>query len=171
VPRALLTSLLVCLALASPLVSTAYGGGTSSGRRVAELGTGKITLRARFHQGPWKRSLSLQLVKVNLTNFSVCAIWNRPAGAKFDCAVASHTPLPGRDSLRLEQSPVARAARRAGSPGWGMLGVSGNAGLGSVLSNLVSGNRPGTFRYRVTLRNPTGHIVATSNVLTVVWHR
>jgi hypothetical protein len=170
-PRATLTSLVVCLVLAAPLASTAYGGGASSGKSAVALATGKITLRARFHQGPWKRSLSLKLVQVNLTNFSVCAIWNYPAGAKFDCAVASHKRLPGGDSLRLEQSPVARAARRAGSPGWGMLGVSATSGLGSVLSNLVSGNRAGTFRYRVTLRNPTGHIVATSNVLTVLWHR
>jgi hypothetical protein len=168
-PRATLTSLVAFLLLASAPVPDAYAGGASSGTRVVDLATGKITLRARFHQGPWKQSLNLKLVKVNLTNFSVCAIWNQPAGAKFDCAVASHKRLPGGDSLRLEQSPVARAARRAGSPGWGMLGVSGTSALGSVLSNLVSGNRPGTFRYRVTLRNPTGHIVATSNVLTVVW--
>jgi hypothetical protein len=163
-------SLVVCLLLASPPASAAYGGGASTGKRALDVAAGKITLRARLQQGPWKQSLSLKLVKVNLTNFSVCAIWDYPAGAKFDCAVASHKRLPGGDSLRLEQSPVARAARRAGSPGWGMLGTSGTSALGSVLSNLVSGNRPGTFRYRVTLRNPTGHIVATSNVLTVVWH-
>ena len=48
--------------------------------------------------------------------------------------------------MRLEQKPVAKALRRADSPGWGMVGTSSDAGLGAVLSQLVSwqpaGHRP-----------------------------
>jgi hypothetical protein len=132
--------------------------------------TGTITLRARYHGGLWQKSLYLKLVKLRLTDFSVCAIWNRPAGETFDCGPASTRQLPDGTSLRLEQSPIARAVRRADSPGWGMLGSSPDAALGAVLSNLVSGNRVGTFRYRVTLRDRTNQLLVASNTLTVVWH-
>jgi len=162
VSRAVLVSLLASLLL----VSAAYGGRASTG--AARAGE-EIALRASFHQGPWTRSLHLKLHKLSLTNFRLCAIWHGPAGATFDCDAAADTALPTGTSLRLEQSPVARALKRPGSPGWGMLGTSGTASLSAVLSNQVTGDKPGTFRYRVTLRNPTGHIVAASNVLTVIW--
>jgi hypothetical protein len=169
VPRAVLAFLVASVALASPLASGAFSGGTS-GKRVATAVTGEITLRAQYHQGPWKRSLYLKLFKLRLIDFSLCAIWNHPAGEKFDCGAASRDRLPEGTSLRLEQNPVARAVRRADSPGWGMLGSSANAALGAVLSNLVSGNRPGTFHYRVTLRDNSNHVLVTSNTFTVVWH-
>jgi hypothetical protein len=51
-----------------------------------------------------------------------------------------------------------------------MLGASPDAALGAVLSNLVSGNRVGTFRYRVTLRDRSGQLLVASNMLSVVWH-
>jgi hypothetical protein len=157
---------LVCAAvvLALPLASGAYGG------RASSAVTGTITLRARYHGGLWQKSLYLKLVKLRLTDFSVCAIWNRPAGETFDCGPASERQLPDGTSLRLEQSPIARAVRRADSPGWGMLGSSPDAALGAVLSNLVSGNRAGTFRYRVTLRDRTNQLLVASNTLRVVWH-
>lgn len=156
----------VCAAvvLASPLASPVYAGGTS------KAVTGTITLRARYHGGLWHRSLYLKLVKLRLTDFTLCAIWSRPAGEKFDCGPASERQLPEGTSLRLEQSPVARAVRRADSPGWGMVGSSPDAALGAVLSNLVSGNRVGTFHYRVTLRDSSNKLLVASNTLTVVWH-
>jgi hypothetical protein len=77
--------------------------------------------------------------------------------------------LPAGTVLRLEQSPVARALKRADSPGWGMLGSSPDGGLGAVLSNLVTDNRRGTFHYRVTLRDRSNNILVASNTLTVVW--
>jgi hypothetical protein len=164
VPRAALAVVCASVVLASTLASGAYGSGTSSAV------TGTITLRARYHGGFWKKSLSLKLVKLRLTDFTLCAIWNHTAGEKFDCEPASKRQLPEGTSLRLEQSPVARAVVRADSPGWGMLGSSPDAALGAVVSNLVSGNRVGTFRYRVTLRDRSNQLLVASNTLSVVWH-
>jgi hypothetical protein len=162
VKRTGLALLVASVALALPLASGAS--------RTSSAVTGTITLRAKYHQGPWKKALYLKLVKLRLIDFSVCAIWNHQAGETFDCGAASLKQLPDGTTLRLEQSPVAKAVRRADSPGWGMLGASSNAGLGAVLSQLVSGNRKGTFRYRVTLRDRSNHVLVTSNMFTVVWH-
>jgi hypothetical protein len=164
VPRAALALFCASVVLASTLSYGAYAGGMSKGV------TGTIMLRARYHGGPWKKSLYVRLVKLRLTDFTVCAIWNHTAGEKFDCEPASQRQLPEGTSLRLEQSPVARGVVRADSPGWGMLGSSSDAGLGAVLGNLVSGNRVGTFRYRVTLRDRTNQLLVASNTLSVVWH-
>lgn len=130
---------------------------------------GSILLRARIHQGPWKKSLSIRLVKLRLTEFTVCAIWNHEAGTAFDCDAASKRRLPAGTILRLEQSPVAKALKKADSPGWGMLGASPDGALGAALSNLVTGNKRGTFHYRVTLRDRAGEVLVTSNRFTVVW--
>ena len=73
--------------------------------------------------------------------------------------------------MRLEQSPLAKALRRADSPGWGMLGLTSSTRVGVVVSNVVTGNRYGTYRYRVTLRAGSGQVLGTSNVVTVTWHR
>jgi hypothetical protein len=164
VPRIALAFVCASVVLASALASGAYPGGMSKAL------TGTITLRAKYHAGLWKKSLYIKLVKLRLTDFTVCAIWTRPAGETFDCGLASKRPLPEGTSLRLEQSPIARAVRRADSPGWGMVGSSSDAALGAVLSNLVSGNRVGTFRYRVTLRDSANQLLVASNTLTVVWH-
>jgi hypothetical protein len=164
---AVLAVLVASAALAATLAAGAYGRGASSRRAAA---TGEITLRAKFHDGAWKKALYLKLVKLRLTDFSLCAIWNHPAGSAFDCDAASRGALPEGTMLRLEQSPVAKAVRRDDSPGWGMLGASPNAALGAVLSNLVTGNRTGTFHYRVTLRDRASKVLATSNIFTVVWH-
>jgi hypothetical protein len=164
VPRTAFALVCAAVVLALPLASDAYGDRTSSAV------TGTITLRAKYHGGLWQKSLYLKLVKLRLTDFSLCAIWNHTAGEKFDCEPASKRQLPDGTSLRLEQSPVARAVVRADSPGWGMVGNSPNAGLGAVLSNLVSGNRVGTFKYRVTLRDRTNQLLVASNTLRVVWH-
>lgn len=73
--------------------------------------------------------------------------------------------------MRLEQHPVGRALKRADSPGWGMLAASSTASLGAVLSNTVTGDVLGRFRYRVTLRDTAGKVLVRSNVLPVDWHR
>jgi predicted butyrate kinase (DUF1464 family) len=49
--------------------------------------------------------------------------------------------------------------------------VKDNAALEAVLSNTVSGNKYGTLHYRVTLRDSSGHVLATSNAIKLVWHR
>jgi hypothetical protein len=73
--------------------------------------------------------------------------------------------------MRLEQHPVGQALKRADSPGWGMLAASSTATVGAALSNTVTGDVLGTFRYRVTLRNADGRVLLTSNVLPIDWHR
>jgi hypothetical protein len=73
--------------------------------------------------------------------------------------------------MRLEQSPIRQALKRPDSPGWGMLAVSDQAELEAVLSNTVTGNRYGTMHYRVTLRDASGKVLATSNAIKLVWHR
>jgi hypothetical protein len=37
------------------------------------------------------------------------------------------------------------------------------------VSNLLTGNKRGTFHYRVTLRDRTNKVLVTSNTFTVVW--
>jgi hypothetical protein len=73
--------------------------------------------------------------------------------------------------MRLEQRPVARALKRADGPGWGMLASSSTASLGAVVSNTLTGNVLGRFRYRVTVRNAAGQVIQTSHVFIVAWHR
>jgi hypothetical protein len=167
VPRTAVALLVVSAALAVPLTSSARGGSPATSRTTAA--TGAITLRAHFHQGAWKRSLSIKLVKLKLTDFTLCAIWNWSPTDAFDCRLASKGALPAGTSLRLEQSPIGKAVRRADSPGWGMLGASPDAALGAVVSNLLTGNKRGTFHYRVTLRDKANKILVTSNTFTVVW--
>jgi hypothetical protein len=74
-------------------------------------------------------------------------------------------------TLRLEQDPAGRGIKRADSPGWGMLAASSTASLGAVLSNTVTGDVTGRFRYRVTLRDKAGKVLVRSNVLPIDWHR
>lgn len=159
-------------ALALPcLLPGTVGAGEASHTGVSTTAAAHaITLRARVRRGPWRRALSIRLVRTSLIEFSVCALWDKPAAASFNCTSARGTRLPAGTSLRLEQHPVARALRRADSPGWGMLATSEEAALGAALSNTVSGDRFGTVRYRVTLRNAAGKILVRSNVLIVRWH-
>jgi hypothetical protein len=155
----------VCLwASAAPACGAAQGD-------VSTIASGHtITLRARIQRGPWQRTLSLKLVKTSLSEFSLCAVWDKPPPRSFDCSSPAARRLPAHTSLRLEQSPIASALRRDDSPGWGMLARSEEATLGAALSNTVSGDRPGIVRYRVTLRDASGKILVRSNVFTVTWH-
>jgi hypothetical protein len=130
-----------------------------------------ITLRARVHEGAWQKKLSLKLVKTKLISFTVCAVWDKPASQRFTCAPPRGAQLPAGTTMRLEQRPVARALKRADSPGWGMLASSSTASLGAVVSNTLTGNALGRFRYRVTLRNAAGQVLHTSHVFIVAWHR
>ncbi len=40
-----------------------------------------------------------------------------------------------------------------------------------MLSNTLNGNKYGTLHYRVTLRDASGKILATSKSMKLVWHR
>lgn len=141
-----------------------------SSERATQQDDSKLTLRLRTRVGPWKTSLYLKLNKNVLSTFSACGIRNWDGAEKFDCEAAAGR-LPGGNFLRLEQSPRAKALARPDSPGWGMLGLTSNTRVGVVLSNVLTGNKYGTYRYRVTLRNGSGQVLATSNVVKVTWHK
>jgi hypothetical protein len=100
----------------------------------------------------------------------VCGVWNFPDGRPFSCLGAGGN-LPERATTRMEQSPIANAMRRDDSPGWGMVGESDHAVSKAILSNTLTGNRYGTFYYRVTLRDLSGKVLLTSNKVKVVWYR
>jgi hypothetical protein len=175
-------------ALASLLSVSGCGGGTSGegggttgptttappriSARTAAAGAARITLRvAAASDGPWKRSLSLKLTAGGTpVAFFVCAVWGRAQPAD-PCTAAPGDALPAGATMRLEQQPVGPAIERPDSPGWGLVGTSEEAALDIPLSSFVSGNRPGTVTYRVTLRNAAGRVLSESNTTTITWHR
>jgi hypothetical protein len=165
-PRALFALLAVSLALSSSLACDASGSGEGTVADATTEAPSKIVLRGRQGiQDPWQRSLSLdlKLSELEVTSFSVCAIWKRSSSSPPPtCSAPRGTRLPSGTTLRLEQ-------RRSG-PGWRTVGTSDDAALESVLSNLVSGNRPGAVSYRVTLRSASGRILRTSNTFKVLWN-
>jgi hypothetical protein len=77
--------------------------------------------------------------------------------------------LPDQATMRLEQRPPGPAVE-PDTPGWGLVGTSDQADLQVVLSDFVSGAKPGTVTYRVTLRDASARILATSNTITVRLH-
>lgn len=146
----------------------ALTAGASAGARTA---ADTITLRARVHEGAWRRSLTIKFARFQLKPFSLCATFDAPAAPRFSCADVRGQKLPEGTVLRLEQNPIGKALRRRDSPGWGMLGQSVTTSLGAAVSNTETGNKAGTWRYRVTLRNAAGKVLVTSNVLRVTWRR
>lgn len=164
-PRALFALLVVSLALSSSLACDASGGRETTVAGVTTGAPARIVLRGR--QGgeeQWRRSLSLKLIQVEVTNFSVCAIWNRASSPPPpSCRAPRGTRLPSGTTLRLEQ-------RRSG-PGWKTVGTSTDAALQAVLSNTVAGNRLGAVSYRVTLRGASGRVLRTSNTFNVYWKK
>jgi hypothetical protein len=170
VRRAILSAAAVSIALACPLVSGASPSANSGKPRARRAETGHITLRLRYKTGPWVTKLSLQLRKLKLTAFKLCGVWNWPDGRRFTC-LAAGSRLPERTSTRMEQSPLGRALKRDDSPGWGMVGASAGPVTKAILSNEVTGNRFGTYFYRVTLRDLSGNILLTSNQVKLIWHR
>jgi hypothetical protein len=163
--RAVAALLVASVALSLPLAAGASPHAKAKGRAAG----GTIALRARINRGQWQRSLHLKLVKLQLKDFSMCAIWNNPKGSAFDCRAAARRALPAGTIMRLEQRPRVKAPPSEGSPGWGIVGASTGSALGAVISNLVTGNKRGTFKYRVTLRDRANHILAQSNTFTLVW--
>lgn len=159
-------------ALAAALSSTGVVSACASAEAErAAPAADSIALRARVDHGAWQHRLSLKLVKTKLITFSLCAVWDAPPGSAFKCAAPHGARLPSGTTMRLEQHPVGRALKRADSPGWGMLAASSTASLGAVLSNTVTGDVTGRFRYRVTLRDSAGKVLLRSNVFPIDWHR
>jgi hypothetical protein len=161
------------LIVASAALVLSTSGGSAALRPSGDRAAGDestITLRLRYKLSPWKKALYIKLVKTRLISFSLCAVKDWQAGAKFDCD-SPGPRLPPPTLLRLEQNPVGKGLIRSDSPGWGMLGISSNARLGAALSNTLTGDKFGTYRYRVTLRDRSGAVLATSNTVKVTWHR
>ena len=174
--RASLILAAVSAVLALPLGSDASihrAGAPAGAQHAAADPPGTITVRARTGRGVWRKSLSLKLNKDRLVTFEVCGLWNQPPSVLFTakCTAPAGTKLPNGTLLRLEQNPIRKALRRADSPGWGLLAMTDHSEIEAVLSNTLTGNVYGTFHYRVTLRNPSGQVLATSNALTLYWHR
>lgn len=174
--RASLILALVSAALALPLGSDASihrTGSPASAKRAAAEPPGTITLRARLGREVWRKSLSLKLNKNKLVTFALCGLWDQPPTVAFTpkCTAASGDKLPNGTLLRLEQNPIRKALPRADSPGWGLLAMTDHSEIEAILSNTLTGNVYGTFHYRVTLRNVSGQVLATSNALTLYWHR
>jgi hypothetical protein len=170
VRRAILFVAAVSLALTWPLVSGASRQADSAKPVARRAVAGHITVRLRYKNGPWVTKLSLRLNKDRLNAFNVCGVWNWPTARRFTC-LAAGSQLPARTSVRIEQSPIAEAMRRPDSPGWGMVGLASSPLVKVVLSNTETGNRYGTFYYRVSLRDVAGKILLTSNKVTLVWHK
>jgi hypothetical protein len=167
--RAILFLAMLSTALVLPLGSgAAPRGGTADSPARRDV-TGNITVRLRYHT-TWVTRLSLKLNKYKLVEFKVCGVWNSPANREFGCLGAG-SRLPERTVLRMEQSPIAAAMKRADSPGWGMVGLSSDPVIRTPLSNTLTGDKYGTFYYRVTLRDLRGKVLLTSNKVTLVWHK
>jgi hypothetical protein len=164
-------ALVLVLAVAAPLATRATARDGALEARAATAAA-PIALRGRRPaHGPWRSYLWLKLVRTDIVNFTVCAVWRqRPPQAS--CRAAPGNRLPAGTIMRLEQRPIGKGLRRSDSRGWGMVGASTDAALEAVLSNAVSGNRVGTVTYRVTLRRIAGgRALATSNTFRVYWHR
>jgi hypothetical protein len=165
-PRALFALLAVSLALSASLACDVSESEEATEADVTTGAPAQIVLRGRQGaQAPWRPSLSLKLrlSELEVTSFTVCAIWDRAASPPPpDCSAPGATGLPSGTTLRLEQ-------RRSG-PAWRTVGTSTDPALQAVLSNNVSGNQPGPVSYRVTLRGASGRVLRTSNTFVVNWN-
>jgi hypothetical protein len=167
-------SLAVALAFAGLVSGCAGGKSDRENRTTSATGSPKIRLlEAAQSDGPWTRRLSLRLGRGGVpTQFYVCALRTQRDGADRPCGADEGGTLPARSTLRLEQHPVGPGLERPDSPGWGLVGTSDEPELKLTLSDFVSAdNKPGTVTYRVTLRDPSGRVTATSNKITISWHR
>lgn len=171
VRRAIFLAATLSVALAWPLVSGASPRVEQLKPATSHAVTGHFTLRVRFKSGPWVTKLSLKLRKTKLIEFRICGVWNWPSNKRFTCLGAG-SRLPAHTTARMEQSPIGTALKRDDSPGWGMVGASDDPVIRVPLSNTATGDRYGTYYYRVTLREIAGgRPLATSNKVQVVWHR
>lgn len=164
--RVLFALLAGSLVLSSPLAACASAGASPSSTAGVTTATAeKIVLGGRRGiEGPWRSYLRFKLVRGGIPkSFILCAVWDQSSLSP-TCRVARGKTLPHGTMMRLEQ-------RRVRSAGWKRVGLSTDAALEAVLSNSVSGNRLGVVSYRVTLRNASGGVLATSNTFRVFWRK
>jgi hypothetical protein len=174
-------ALVIVPLLVAALSASGCSGDDSTDRAVTTTPTTATTtagapetirvLGSRKNTGPFQDSLSLKLVPTGSQpfNFYVCAAWGGKT-APSDCTAPPGARLPAGSRLRLEQRPPGPAMTSADSPGWGTVGTSDTPELSIPLSNGVTGNRFGKVTYRVTLRNQSGRVLATSNTFKLTWH-
>ena len=118
----MLRSVVVLLVASVALTTSLSAGASPTSRHVTTAEADQVSLRAKFHQGPWKKSLSLRLVKLRLISFQLCAIWNYQAGAAFDCDAAARNKLPAGTIMEGLTNPVATASgTKTGRSGCGNL--------------------------------------------------
>jgi hypothetical protein len=160
----LILALAVCALAAGTAV--AASGPQSSGAGKADNVQIWVTTRG----GPWTKRLSLKLVRSKLSVFYLCATYNTALARRDKCESASDLDQPGT-LLKIEQNPVKKAQKRPESPGWGLVGAGSKKLVQAELSNLVTGDSFGTFKYRATLRSLDGKQIAASAAIPVVWHR
>jgi hypothetical protein len=163
-PRVSFALVAVLLGLSFPLVSGASGR-PSSTANVKTPAVATIVLRGRTGiSGPWRSYLRLRLVRGGIpVSFSVCGMWGEHPLLTPECDAAPGERLPEGTTLRVEQHRTV---------GWKRVGLSLEPAVEAVLSNAVSGNRPGTVYYRVTLRERlSGRVLRTSNTFRVIWHK
>jgi hypothetical protein len=145
---------------------------TTTAAAAADDGASITLLESAHDLGPWSRRISIRLGREGVpVQFYVCAVRSTDPPAK-PCAIQFAAKLPAGATLRLEQQPVGPGAERADSPGWGLVGTSEDGFMKTTLSDFVSAdNKPGRVTYRVTERDPSGRILATSNRVVINWHR
>ncbi len=152
-----------------PKAATAGGSATTTTAKPK----GTLTLRVSTkNSGPWSNSISIALpADLVPLNFFTCGVWSRVT-PKQPCTTPPKGTLPAATLLRLEQRPIGPSTTNPDNPGWGTVGTSDAPGLSVPLSNFVNGNKAGTTTYRVTLRPLAGGpALATSNEVTVTWHK
>ena len=162
---------LLALVGALVLAATAFASSRPTAGSVPAARTAdNVQIWVKSRGGPWSKRLSLKLRKATLSVFYVCATYNAALPARAECESTASLDTPGT-LLKIEQSPVKKAQRRPESPGWGLVAAGDKKIVGTELSNLVTGDNYGTFKYRAALRSLEGKQIAVSKVVPVVWHR
>lgn len=165
--RVPLIAFVAALAVAAGTAFAASGPSTTSAPSARAASNVQIWVKTRG--GPWTKRLSLRLVRAKLSVFYVCATYNTTLAARARCESTNSLDQPGT-LLKIEQSPIKKAQRRPESPGWGLVGAGDKTLVQAELSNLVTGDNFGTFKYRATLRGLDGRQIAVSKTVPVVWH-
>ena len=128
-----------------------------------------VTLRIHYKTGPWVKTLRLPLNLHHLKEFTLCAVYNWPAGKAFTCKGAG-AALPERTLIRIEQTPIANSLKRRDSR-WGLAGMVNDPVFRLPLTNTITGDKWGTYYYRATLRDLSGKVLLTSNRVKLVWQK
>src|SRR5262249_8539429 len=128
-----------------------------------------IQIWVKSRGGPWTKRLSLKLVRAKLRVFYVCATFNTALAQRDRCESTTLLDQPGT-LLKIEQSPIKKAQKRPESPGSGLVGAGERRLVKAELSNWVTGDSFGTFRYGATLRALDGKQMAVSGAVPVIGH-